>query len=211
MEPAPAPLIRVRRATLEDLPALVAMWKTMSFDVEDLSRRTTEFQVAEDASGRIMGAVGLHITGKQGLIHSEVFGDYSEAEPVRPLLWERLKALANNYALLRFWTHENSPFWKHCGMQEPDADALAKLPAPWQPPAPRLTLKLREDVEQILSGDAEFALFFEAERRRTQQALGQAKTIKTIMTVFAIVMAVTVLIAAAYLLRNSPIFGSRGR
>ena len=45
---------RVRRATLDDLPALKPLWESMRFSVEDLEKRLTEFQVAENAQGEIV-------------------------------------------------------------------------------------------------------------------------------------------------------------
>jgi hypothetical protein len=50
---------RIRRATLEDREALKEMWASMHFDVTDLARRLTEFQVAEGMDGKLLGAVGF--------------------------------------------------------------------------------------------------------------------------------------------------------
>ena len=100
----------------------------MNFPAEDLARRVTEFQVAESADGQLLGGAGLQIAERQGLIHSEAFTDFALAEQVRPLLWDRLHAVAINRGLLRVWTREAAPFWHHCGLQPPDAAALEKLP-----------------------------------------------------------------------------------
>ena len=40
---------RVRRATLDDLTPLTALWQTMHFPAEEMGKRITEFQVAEGA------------------------------------------------------------------------------------------------------------------------------------------------------------------
>ena len=58
---------RVRRATLDDITQLTALWQTMRFPVEELGKRITEFQVAENAEGKLLGAVGLQIAERQGL------------------------------------------------------------------------------------------------------------------------------------------------
>src|SRR5690349_16355360 len=97
-----APTFRVRRATLDDIGVLSGIWESMRLPVDELSRRITEFQVAEDPNGAIIGAVGLQLLQKQGLIHSEGFTDFALADQVRPLIWERLRAVANNHGLLRF-------------------------------------------------------------------------------------------------------------
>src|ERR1017187_926557 len=92
---------RVRRATLDDIRQLTALWQSMQFPVEDLARRVTEFQVAEGAEGEVRGAVGLQIAERQGLVHSEAFSDFALADHLRPLLWDRLLAVATNHGLLR--------------------------------------------------------------------------------------------------------------
>src|SRR6185295_15041928 len=78
---------RVRRATLDDIDQLMALWKSMDFPTDDLAKRITEFQLAEGVDGKVLGAVGLQIAAKQGRIHSEAFSDFSLAEQLRPLLW----------------------------------------------------------------------------------------------------------------------------
>src|SRR5437763_4648115 len=112
---------RVRRATLDDLPQLTGLWQAMHFPSEELAKRVTEFQVAESAEGKLLGAVGLQIAERQGRVHSEAFTDFSLAEQLRPLLWERLHAVATNHGLLRLWTQEQAPFWNHCGLLKAEA------------------------------------------------------------------------------------------
>ncbi|MGA2867245.1 MAG: hypothetical protein ABSF95_22430 [Verrucomicrobiota bacterium] len=191
---------RVRRATLDDLGQLVALWGSMNFAVDELARRITEFQVAESAEGVLLGAVGLQAAERQGLVHSEGFTDFALAEALRPLLWERIQAVALNQALVRLWTREQAPFWSHCGLVKADAEALAKLPAAWRgSPPPWLTLKLRDHLETIISADSQFALFMESERQRTAQALGRAKLLKSIATLVAFGVLALALGAAFYL------------
>lgn len=194
---------KVRRATVEDLPALTALWKTMNFGVLDLEKRLTEFQVAVDAAGKVTGAIGYQMQGKQALIHSEGFTDFSLADTLRPLLWERLKMLAANHGTVRVWSKEDSRFWTQEALAKPDAEALEKLPAQWAAqPGGWHTLKLREDVEEVLSLDKEFALFAEAERERSRSALSQAKILKTIATVIALILGLVVLVGVGLMLMN---------
>lgn len=195
-----APDFRVRRATIEDLPALAALWQSMRLPANELERQLTEFQVAVDADGIVIGAVGFQIVGKNGLIHSEGFTDYGAADTLRPLLWERLQMLAANHGTVRAWTKETTPFWRQAGLAKPDADALAKLPPAWAAlPGDWLALKLREDVEEILSTDKEFELFKQSAKRESEAALGQARVLKTIATVGAIILGIAVLIASVML------------
>jgi hypothetical protein len=183
----------------------MALWKSMGFAVEDLGRRITEFQLAEDATGQFLGAVAIQIADRHGLIHSEGFVDFSVADHLRPLLWDRIQSLATNHGLLRLWTREQAPFWSRCGLGKADAEALTKLPAAWKDqPAGWLTLKLREDVQALASIDAELALLMQSEKERTTRVLQQAKMLKILATLFAFIVVGAVLLAGFYLIRRNP-------
>jgi hypothetical protein len=182
----------------------------MLFPVDDLARRITEFQVAETEDGNLAGAVGLALAERQGLIHSEGFIDFALADHARPLLWERLNSVATNHGLLRFWTQEKAPFWAHY-LGKADESAMKKMPASWRSPKSEwLTLKLREDVAEVLSADKEFALFMEAEKQRTQRALQQAKMLKTMATVLAFMLLAAIIIGTVLLVRKNPSLLHRG-
>jgi N-acetylglutamate synthase-like GNAT family acetyltransferase len=184
---------RVRRATLDDIGQLTALWHSMHYPADDLAKRVTEFQVAEGADGKLLGALGFQIAQRQGLIHSEAFSDFTLAEQLRPLLWDRVHSVATNHGLLRMWTREKAPFWNHCGMVRAEAEVLEKLPLSWRAPAATwLTLKLRDDVETVISLDKEFALFMESEKQHTEQVFRQARTLKTTVTVIAVVLLLVV-------------------
>ncbi|HOX58740.1 MAG TPA: hypothetical protein P5205_11020 [Candidatus Paceibacterota bacterium] len=186
---------RVRRATLDDIGQLTVLWKSMHYPSGDLGRRVTEFQVAEDADGKVLGTLGLQIAERQGLIHSEAFADFALAEQLRPMLWDRVHSVATNHGLLRVWTQEQAPFWNHCGLARADAEALEKLPAAWRgPSSPWLTLKLRDDVETVLSLDKEFALFMQSEKQRTSEVFRQARTLKTVVTLLALALLIAVVV-----------------
>lgn len=196
---------RVRRATLDDIGELTALWESMRFAIEDLAKRVTEFQVAESAEGRLIGAVGLQIAERQGLIHSEAFTDFALADDLRPLLWERLHAVAKNHGLHRLWTRETAPFWHHCGLQRPDPELVEELPAPWRGHTTGwLTTKLKEDIEAVMTADKEFALFMQSERQRTERAFRQARILKQIATAITVVLLLLVLGAAFWLIMKNP-------
>ena len=193
----------VRRATLDDIGQLTALWNAMNFPAMELAKRPTEFQVTEGADGNLVGLVGLQIAERQGRIHSEAFKDFALADQLRPLLWERIHAVATNHGLLRLWTQEQAPFWNHCGLVKADAEALEKLPAIWRGPASDwLTLKLREDIAAVISLDKEFALFKESEKQRTQRAFQQARILKMIATFIALALLVLVAAGAFYVVRK---------
>jgi N-acetylglutamate synthase-like GNAT family acetyltransferase len=196
---------RVRRATLDDIGQLTALWEAMHFAAADMAKRTTEFQVAENAEGKLVAAVGLQMAQKQGLIHSEGFLDFSIADQVRPLLWERMQSVATNHGLLRLWTQEQAPFWKQSGLAKADDAALEKLPTSWRGQSPEwLTLKLREDIEAAISVDKEFALFMESEKQRTERAFHHARILKMVATVIAVILLLLVIAGAVYLFGKNP-------
>lgn len=172
---------RIRRATIDDLPTLHALWESMRIPVADLDRRLTEFQVAERTNGEVVGAVGLQMMQRHALIHSEAFSDFGVADQVRPLFWQRLNALALNHGIARFWTRENTPFWTHNGLQPADEETLKRLPEAWDRSAAGwLTLRLK-DEDAIASLDKEFDMFVAEQKRQTEEALGSARKIKTIV------------------------------
>jgi len=207
MSPAPFSL---RRATVDDLPALRALWESMKFSVPDLERRLTEFQVAVTGEGQMVGAVGFEMHQRHGRIHSEAYSDFSAADVVRPMLWTRLQSLCSNHGVLRLWTQEVSPFWTHNGLKPPtDELEKQKLPEAWRVMEGNwLTLKLK-DEEAIASLDKEFAMFMQSEKARSADALNQAQKLKTVATAIAFLAAFLGFGAAIYLFLNRGAFRQR--
>jgi N-acetylglutamate synthase-like GNAT family acetyltransferase len=202
--PVTASAFSVRRATIEDHAGLATLWAAMQYPAQELEKRLTEFQVAVRPDNRIAGAIGLQLQGKQARIHSEAFADFAEADALRDLFWQRLQSVAANHGLVRLWTTEDAPFWSRCGLNPATPEELGKLPPVWAHSGARwLTVKLREDIEETLNLDKEFGLFMESERERSRQVMGQAKTLKTIATLLAVGLFLTVIILGFYLLRNN--------
>jgi N-acetylglutamate synthase-like GNAT family acetyltransferase len=193
----------LRRATVDDLPVLRALWDSMRFSTHDLEKRLTEFQIAVNPEGKVVGAVGFEMQQRHGRIHSEAYSDFSAADSVRPMLWTRLQSLCSNHGVLRLWTQEVSPFWSHNGLTPPADEAeRQKLPETWRAIEGNwLTLKLK-DEEAIASVDKEFALFMQTEKARSAEALTQAQKLKTIATVIAFIVAFLGFGGAIYLFVN---------
>ena len=100
------------------------------------------------------------------------------------------------------WTNDSSPFWTHNGFQPAIPANLEKLPEPWDRSRPGwLTLQLK-DENAIASLDKEFAMFVASEKHRSEQALGQAKVLKTVVTVIALLIAFAILAAAVWVFLN---------
>jgi hypothetical protein len=197
------PNFRVRRATLDDLPALRIIWEGLRLDPAELERRLTEFQIAVGPGGEVVGGVAFRIFQRYAQVHSEGYSDFGLADTVRPLLWERLQALALNHGIVRLWTREESPFWKQQGFLPPSADVLQKLPAEWIDPSARWLSLTLKDEQTLVSMEKELALFMDSEKARSARALGQARTLKKIATVLALLFAVFVTVLTVYLLRQS--------
>lgn len=201
---------RVKRATIDHLSGLVPLWETMQLPVAELEKRLTEFQVAESQDGRVLGAVGFQIAGNHGRIHSEGFADFALADQLRTLLWERIQSVAANHGLVRIWTQEKAPFWSRNGLRQASDKELEKLPDQWKHlPSDWLTIQLREEVVVPLSLDKELALFMESEKQRTERMFRQARALKLIATLLAVLLALFVVGAAVYLFKQTPDFSGR--
>ncbi len=191
-----------RRATLDDLPALRPMWEQERLPVNDLDRRVTEFQVAVSADGDIKGAIAMKISEGYGLIHSETFPDFGLADELRRLLWERIQKLAKSHGLVRVWMRENLSFWRTLGFDEPDEEALEKLPAEFGTADETFfTLKLRNDPFAEMSAAQEEMIFKQGLRADTDKMIKQAKMLKRVAIGFSVVFFVMIVRYLWYLWR----------
>jgi len=206
-----SPPYRVRRATVDDLPLLQALWTEMRLPADELERRPTEFQVVESADGNLLGAVGIEISGRIGRIHSEAYHDFGLSEILREQLWERLQSIAVNHGLARLWTRETAPFWTRNGFHAPDAAESKKLPAAWSPdPAGWTTLKLRDEEALEKALETEFTRFKLEEKRRTEKMLRRGRILNVIGVVLAVLLFISVMTFTIYwLLHYHPHFFGR--
>ena len=171
----------------------------MRYPTGDLERRLTEFQVVEGPGGEVVGALGFQIVERQARIHSEAFTDFAIADSMRPVFLKRIQSLAMNHGVVRLWTQEHAPFWTRHGFQSAGAAALEKLPSVWDRTAVDWLVFQIRDEETIASVEKEFAMFMASEKQRTAQALAQAKRLKAIVTVVALILTAAVLVAAGYI------------
>ena len=198
-----SPAYRVRRATVDDLEELRDLWRVMNLPAPELERRVTEFQVVESADGRIHGALAIEIYTRQGRVHGEAFSDFALADALRELLWQRLQALALSHGIARMWTREDAPFWKRLGFKAPDEAALKRLPDAWTPESGRLlTLALRDEEALEKALQANFDLLKAEERRRTENLFRHGKTVKFVVTMITVVLALFVIIMSVRILLN---------
>jgi hypothetical protein len=192
--------LHVRRATIEDLPQLVELWKAEELPVQDLEKHFNHFQVIDDG-GKLAGAVAMQIVGGDGVLHSEVFAQPEQADSLREKLWERVRMIAGNHGLFRLWTQMDAPFWKsalHAASDEWAKRApqvFAKDDAPW------LLLTLRDEAAVSVSLDKEFALFREAEREETARLFRQARVLKIAAAILGVGLFILVIVWAVLFLQ----------
>lgn len=199
------PQLNIRRANVDDLPALKALWTTAGLPADELESRLTEFQVVE-ADGAFAGAIGVQIVRQHARIHSEDYADFSVADAARELFWERFQKLAANHGVFRVWTQETSPFWKHWGLQPADAGLLERLPEEWKSLEGgwfTLELKNEDAINNALKN--QFAGFMDAEKKQTAQVAAQARKIRTFFTVIFFAIGIIGIAFAIYLLLRHPL------
>ncbi len=184
---------QVRRATVEDVPKLVALWEGEGLPAQALEKRFKEFQVIEGSDGSIAGVVGLEISGLEGRLHSEAFAQPEQADGVRTSFWERLQVLGQNHGLVRVWTQFSTPFWTHSGFQVAPPDTLAKRPEAFgNDPHPWRFIQLRPEPANAPSIEKEFAMFKEMENERTARLLQQAKVMKLVAAIVVLLVFILV-------------------
>jgi N-acetylglutamate synthase-like GNAT family acetyltransferase len=197
--------LRIRRATVDDLPVLKSLWLAAKLPAEELENRLTDFHIIEN-NGAFGGALGVEFLRQHARIHSEDYPDFSLADAARELFWERVQVLAANHGIFRLWTQETSPFWRHQGFQTANAETLARLPAEWKKSEGSwLTLQLKNEDAINAALKDQFADFMEAEKQQTKRVVGQARMIRIAVTIAGFLFFVFCLGAAVLLMMRHPL------
>jgi len=193
--------LRIRRATVDDRPPLKALWATMQLAPEELEKRLTEFQVAENQDGEMLGAIGIQCSGPHALLHSEGYSDYGAADAARQLFWDRIQTLAANHGVFRVWTQEHSPFWKNYGFQPPTAEVLQRLPEAWRNEweGSWLTLQLKDEALLTAVLEKQSADFLAAGKRQADRVTEKVQTFKLAVTLLGFLLGAVGFGIAAYL------------
>jgi N-acetylglutamate synthase-like GNAT family acetyltransferase len=198
------PPLHIRRATVDDLPALKSLWLTARLPADELEARLTEFQVVE-AGGVFAGALGLQIVRQHARLHSEDYADFSVADAARELFLERIQKLAAHHGVFRVWTQETSPFWPRWGFQPANVETLERLPDEWKNlEGGWLTLELKnEDAINAALGN-QFAGFMATEKKQTAQVADRARKLRLFITIAGFGIFFICLAIAVYLLLHHP-------
>jgi N-acetylglutamate synthase-like GNAT family acetyltransferase len=195
-----------RRATLDDLPALRGLWETAMLPMQDLERHLTEFQIAEGLDGRLMGALGFQMVGKDARIYYEAYTHPDTEALVKPQLWNRLKVMAANGGVHRVWTQEKSQYWDECEFESASADDLERLPAPFKRAGgPWKMLALRDEAAERRI-EEEIGMFQAAHEEDQSRLAWQTKLVKWSAAIVAAVFCSVLLYYTITLLANLPRF-----
>ena len=201
-----SPNLRIRRATTDDFQSLKSLWHSMRLPTNELEKRLTEFQVIETADGQIVGAIGVQIIRQHALLHSEGYTDFAVADAARQLFWERIQTITAHHGVFRLWTQENSPFWVRWGFQPANAETLERLPDEWKPSEGKwLTIQLKNE-EAIATLEKELEAFRESGKKRAAEAVEQARTMTTTITIIAFVVGIVLIGVAIYLFVRRGLF-----
>jgi N-acetylglutamate synthase-like GNAT family acetyltransferase len=193
-----------RRATVEDLPQLLALWRLERLPSDALEKRFTEFQVVGDDSGEVLGAIGIQIAGSHGLLHSESIAKPELADEFRQLLWKRLQVIIQNHALERLWTKLNGNFWRDRGFVPASADQVKTLPplfgaaeSGWQ----TITLRAAEANAAVEREMAQFKTLQQEETARLQE---RVRFMKRFALGITLIVFLLVIVWAVVLLKYGP-------
>jgi N-acetylglutamate synthase-like GNAT family acetyltransferase len=194
----------VRRATLDDLETLRGLWRECRLPEFELERRFTEFQLAVDDHGWILGAVGIRFAGAHGQAHSLAIRRADLEAELQALLWERTITLAHQHGAHRLWTREHGPFWTAQGFQVANAHERRDLPPALGNPADSwLTLKLRDEPLKVIAAEEQLEAYLELERLKTDQMLRRGRILKLAATALAGFLFLLLLAALLLILRRS--------
>jgi N-acetylglutamate synthase-like GNAT family acetyltransferase len=195
----------IRRATVDDLPQLMELWRAAHLPADELEKQFTDFQIAENEQGEIVAAIALHIEIPAGRVHAETFGDFALADELRPKFWERLKTVAQNHGLYRLWTDEAAPWWKKdAGFAAPSAETLGKLPASFGIARPGLlTLQLRDEAGTPEQLDKELEVFKDKERHKRERMVKGGKILTVAGTLIAALLFLIAIVAFFVMLKRT--------
>ena len=178
------PQLHIRRATVDDLPALKSLWQAVELPADELESRLTEFQVVE-ADNNFAGALGFQILRQHARLHSEDYADFSVADAARESFWERIQNLAANHGVFRIWTQERSPIWKSFGFQPPAAELLPKLPEAWKNEFEGgwLTLQLKDEAVINAAIEKHMTTFLATEKMEAERVSEKIRGINTFIII----------------------------
>lgn len=161
-----------RRAAVDDLPALLELWRSTVLPADELASFLTEFQVAATPAGEVAAAIGLMVEGTDALLHSEALIPEVDPDELRSTLWRRVMILARNQGIQRVWTQESSDYWSATGFSPVEFPRDGTTPKFVEPGPGWSCCQLFDPVEAKQLAAEQMALW-EATRAGEAEALQQ--------------------------------------
>lgn len=181
-----APQLNARRATLDDLAGLQALWQRCGLPWEQLERYLTEFQVVPLDDGTFVGAMGLLVEGHEALMHTEAIpADQGEPDEIRAALWRRVQIVARNQGVVRLWTQEDAPYWGASGYGVPDPKSRGEAKAGFLSDDPDWRMYQLVDPDRAAKMVQEQMAIWEA--TRSQESDDLQETVRRIRTIAFVV------------------------
>ncbi|MSU34320.1 MAG: hypothetical protein EXS36_04280 [Pedosphaera sp.] len=199
------PAIQARRATLDDLPALLELWQATGLPGEQLEQFLTEFQLVSDEQGSLCAAVGLLIHQQDGLIHSEAIAAGADADTCRAALWRRTQIVARNAGITRLWTPEEDPFWIANGFHPATPAEVADMPTAIANPDTKWFLHLSMDPNRAKQIVNEQLAIWETSRMQDKEDFTRKiGSIRSIALLFAALIIGGAFVLAMYIFWRQP-------
>jgi N-acetylglutamate synthase-like GNAT family acetyltransferase len=202
--------MKARRATVEDLPQLIELWRLEQLPAETLERRLTDFQVVVDEAQVILGAIALQTSANHGWLHAEAIARSELADQIRQLLWERLQRVAVNHSLDRIWTQLPFAFWRNIGFRPAKEDEMASFPeafgdkaAGWQ------IARLREGDASADAIEKQFAMLRALHAEESGRFKRHVVVLKRVATGLTVIVFLLIIAWAVTLFRYGPKFFQR--
>ena len=197
-----------RRVVVNDLPKLRRFWESQEVYSIELEKCFTEFQIltVEEELGDVLACCGLKIEDKEGLLHHKLFASGQLRDQFEKEMWERIGRIADNHGLVRLWVDPGEDrLWQELGFEHAAEDLIEKSRERLPIGAGLLTLKLREEVDQLIAPEDHFELFQKQQVAEREKILDRANKWKQVAVWLAVVFLALILLLAfsGYLARRS--------
>ncbi len=200
------PALSARRATVEDLPALQALWQIGGLPADELEKFLTEFQVvAGEGEGVLLGAIGLMVEGNDALLHSEALAPGDEGDEIRAALWRRLQIVARNQGIHRLWTQEDADYWRTGGFGAVPAETVSAATAAFvDKTSTWLVCDLIDPAKAKQLVTEQMAIWHATRTQESDELQGKIRTFRNASLLIAAVVVVLMIGMVVFVLRQRP-------
>ncbi len=201
-----APSLSARRATVEDLPALQALWQIGGLPADELEKFLTEFQVVPgEGEGVLLGAIGLMVEGNDALLHSEALAPGDEGDEIRAALWRRLQIVARNQGIHRLWTQEDADYWRDgCFLAAPAETVSAATAGFVDKTATWMVCELIDPAKAKLLVTEQMAIWHATRTQEADELQGKIRAFRNASLLVAALVVVLMIGMVVFVLRQRP-------